>query len=238
MMHFHSILLGLGLLAATSLTQAAPITVNGDHFSVTYDNAQTGLYGPGYMSGSLDTFYFQPTAFTAFSGGSPVKTSASLQFMLVIDAGYHLDGLEFSEWGNYFLSNSGITNVAASVQVLDTDTLAVSALALAPGSSLDQSGGSIDWALFGLIAPPSAASQVLQVTLDNELTSAPVGGIGFIQQAYTGFKVLAVADPTVPVPFPASVPEPSSWALLLVGALAAGLAGRRVTRSGTRPHRA
>lgn len=238
MMHFHSILLGLGLLAATSLTQAAPITVNGDHFSVTYDNAQTGLYGPGYMSGSLDTVYFQPTAFTAFSGGSPVKTSASLQFMLVIDAGYHLDGLEFSEWGNYFLSNAGMTNVAASVQVLDTDTLAVSTLALAPGSSLDQSGGSIDWALFGLIAPPSSASQVLQVTLDNELTSAPVGGIGFIQQAYTGFKVLAVADPTVPVPLPASVPEPSSWALLLVGALAAGLAGRRVTRSGTRPHRA
>lgn len=232
MMQFHSILLGLSLLVAANLTQAALITVNGDRFSVTYDDAQTGLYGPGYMAGSLDTFYFQPTAFTAFSGGNPVNTSASLQFTLVMDAGYHLGGLEFNEWGNYFLSNAGMTNVAAGIQVLDTDTLAVSTLGLAPGSPLDQSGGSIDWGLFGLIAPPSAGSQILQVTLNNELTSAPVGGIGFIQKAYTGFKVLAVADP-------APVPEPASWALLLAGALAAGLAGgRRMMRPGTRQHSA
>ena len=225
MTRFHSILITLALLASTNLTQAALITVNGDHFNVTYDGAQTGLYGPGYMAGSLDTFYFQPTAFTAFSAGTPVGTSASLQFTLVIDAGYRLGGLEISEWGNYFLSNTGMTNVAAGVQVQDADTLTLSTLALTPGTALDQSGGSVDWALFGSIAPPSTASQTLQITFNNELTSAPVGGIGFIQKAYTGFKVLAVAEPT-------AVPEPSSWALLLAGALAAGLAGgRRMTRS-------
>lgn len=232
MTRFPLILLGLGLLASANQTIAAPLTtLNGDHFSVTYDDAQAGLYGPGYLSGSLDTFYFQPTVFTAFSAGSPAITSASLQFTLIMDAGYRLGGLEFNEWGNYFLSNAGMTNVAAGAQVQDTDTLTVSMLGLTPGLTLDQSGGSVDWALSGLIAPPSSASQMLQITLNNELTSAPVGGIGFIQKSYTGFKVLAVdvADPM-------AVPEPSSWALVLAGALAASLVGsRRMTRSSMRP---
>lgn len=224
MTRFHPILIALALSSA-SLTQAAPLTLNGDHFSVIYDDAQTGLYASGYMAGSLDTFYFQPTAFTAFSAGSPVLTSASLQFTLVIDAGYRFGGLEFREWGNYFLSNGGNTNVTANVQVQDTDMLMVSSLGLTPGSPLDQTGGTADWSLFGLIAPPSVATQTLQITLNNELASAPDGGIGFIQKAYTGFKVLAVAEPT-------SVPEPSSWTLLLAGGLAAGWAGsRRITRS-------
>lgn len=223
-----SILLALTLLASTNFSHATPLTVNGDYFSVTYDDAQTGLYGPGYISGSLDTFYVQPTVFTAFSAGSPVITSASLQFTLVMDAGYRFGGLEFNEWGNYFLSNAGMTNVAADVQVHDTNMLTASALGLNSGLSLDQSGGSVNWALSGLIAPPSSASQMLQITLNNELTSAPVGGIGFIQKSYTGFKVLAVA-----VADPTSVPEPSSWALVLAGGLAASLVGcRRMTRSG------
>lgn len=220
MRHFHSLLLGMSLLAASSLGQAAPLTLDGDRFSVSYDS-QTGLYGPGYMSGSLDTFYFQPTTFTAFSGGSPTSTSASLQFTLVIDAGYRLSGLEFNEWGTYFLSGGGTANVAANVHVLDTQTMAISALGLTPSTLLDQSGGSVEWALSGLLAPPSATSQILQITLNNELFGTPEEGIVFVRKAYSGFKVLTEAIP------PAAVPEPSGWALLLVGALAAGLARRR-----------
>lgn len=223
MTRFPSILFALACLASADLAQSAPLTsFNGDHFSVTYDSTQTGIYGPGYLSGSLDTFYFQPTVFTAFSAGSPVLTSASLQFTLVMDAGYRLGGLEFNEWGNYFLSNAGMTKVAADVQVHDTNMLTASTLGLQSGLSLDQSGSSVNWALSGLIAPPSTASQILQITLNNDLTSAPVGGIGFIQKSYTGFKVLAVA-----VADPMAVPEPSSWTLVLAGALAASLVGRR-----------
>lgn len=221
MLTIKKVVLGLSLLTVAHVSLAAPITLNGARFTATYDDAQAGLYGQGFMSGSLDTVYFQPTAFTAFSGGNPVSTTASLQFTLVIDAGYRLSGLEFNEWGNYFLSGAGTTNVAASVQVLDTNTLAISALGLAPGAPLGQTGGSVDWALSGLLAPPSATSQILEIRLDNLLFSTPAGGIGFIQKAYSGFKVLTEAVP------PATVPEPSGWALLLAGALAAGLARRR-----------
>lgn len=223
MISFHSIFLALVLAASANVAQAAPLTTfNGDRFSVTYDESQTGLYGPGKLSGSLDTFYFQPTVFTAFSAGSPVITSASLQFTLVMDSGYLLGGLEFNEWGNYLLSSAGMTNVEASVQVHDSNMLTVSAL------ELNQSGGSVDWALSGLIAPPTPGSQILQITLNNELTSAPAGGIGFIQKSYTGFKVLAVAEPTL-------VPEPSTWVLVLVGALAASLVGCRRRTCSTDP---
>lgn len=213
------VFLGLGLLATANLAYAALIPIQGDHFTLTYDDAQVGPYDQGFLSGSQDTVYFLPTQLNAFSGGAPVSTSASLQLTLTIDAGYGFAGLEFAEWGDYFLSGGGSVDAVASLQALSLDTLTSSILDLAPGSPLSQTGTSTHWELGGVLSPLGlGASQTLQLTLNNELTAAPADGVGFIQKTYAGFRVLTE---------PKGVPEPSSWALLLAGMLAALLVGGR-----------
>ena len=222
MMQLNSILLGLGLLASAGLAQAAPITLYGDRFSVTYDDTQTGLFGAGALSGSLDTFFFQPTAFSTFSAGGTTQASSSLQFTITVDAGYSLAGLGLSEWGGYFLSGGGSVAASANAQLVNLGTLAASNLALAPGVPLNQAGGTVNWSMSGLLAPAAGAGDSFQVTFDSLLTSSPVNGIGFIQANYTGFRVITQ---------PVAVPEPSSLALLAAGSAALfGLAALRNRR--------
>lgn len=212
-------LLSLVLLASANLSQAAPITLLGDHFTVTYDDAQAGLYGAGLVSGSLDTVYFLPTTFAAITGAGSASTQASLQFTLSINPGYTFAGIMFAENGDYFLSNAGSASASASLQALDPNTLATGNLVLGTGV-LGQVGGTTLWDLAGLLSPLGlGASQALQVTLDNAVTSSPTEGIGFIQKTYVGFTVLTQAEN--------AVPEPSGLALMLGGMLAAVLAGRR-----------
>lgn len=214
MMRFSSILLGLGLLASASLAQAAPITLYGNGFSLSYDDAQTGLYGAGALSGSQDTFYFQPTAFSAFSAGGTVNVNAGLQFTITAASGYSIVGVQFSEWGNYFLSGGGEVSVAASLAVLDLDTLG--GLGVGFAMPFNQVGGTTVWSEAGQLSGLTPA-QALAVTYDNSLGASPANGIGFIQKNYVGFHILTEANP---------VPEPAGLALLAIGA-AAAWAGRR-----------
>lgn len=213
--------LSLSLLAVANVALAAPITLQGDHFTVTYDSAQAGLYKDGLLSGSLDTVYFLPTAFVAVTGGAPATVQAALQFTLDIDPGYIFDGLAFSENGNYFLSKGGQVGATADLQVVNLDTLASDGLLLTSGA-LGQTGGGTTWELSGLLGPQGfGAAQSLQVTLDDTLTSQPVQGIGLIRKSYVGFHIQTREAQTVP--------EPSGLALMLAGMLAALLIGRRRT---------
>lgn len=222
MLSLRKVLLSLSLLALAHASLAAPITLDADRFTVTYDADQTGLYGQGFLSGSLDTVYFQPSAFAALSGGGQASTPATLQLSFTIDPGYAFAGFTFTERGDYFLFGQGAVNVAASVQAANADTAASAALSLTPGMPLDQTGRSTAWELTGNLASQGlGVPQTLLVTLDNALfASAAAGSLGFIKNTYVGFRLLTVAQP-------GAVPEPSSWALLLAGMLAAFLVGRR-----------
>lgn len=222
MLSFRKTFLILGLLSFAHGVQATPIVVDADHFSITYDDTQVGLYKSGFLSGSLDTVYFQPNTFVALSGGSQVSTQASLQLTLTIDSGYTFAGLSFTERGDYFRLGGGAVNVASSVQLFNPDTSASAVLNLAPGSPLDQTMRSTPWELTGSFSPLGPDTpQTLQITLDNTLfASARTGGLGFIQKTYAGFRV--VTEPA------AVIPEPSSWTLLLAGMMAALLVGRRM----------
>jgi hypothetical protein len=223
--------LTLGLLSFAAVAQATPIVVAGDHFSVTYDDAQAGLYKAGFLSGSQDTVYFQPNTLMALSGGNPASTQASLQLTLTIDPGYSFAGLSFTERGDYFLLGGGGVNVASSVQLLNPDTSASAVLNLAPGAPLGQTISSTPWELTGSFSPLGLdAPQTLLITLDNTLFASVLpGGIGFIQKTYAGFRISTEQV--------AAVPEPSSWALVLAGMMAALLVGRRAPRRGLREWR-
>lgn len=217
MMRFSSILLGLGLLVSASLAQAAPITLYGNGFSLSYDDAQTGLYGAGALSGSQDTFYFQPTAFSAFSAGPAAVTYAALQFTITVDPGYSLGGVWVTERGNYFLSGGGEMVALSIVDLIDADTPALSFLDLSPTQALNQTGSTVNWEMSGLLAHPGGVGQTFLVDFEGLIASLPSNGIGFIQKNYLGFRILTEANP---------VPEPASLALLAIGA-AAAWAGRR-----------
>ncbi|WP_324778876.1 PEP-CTERM sorting domain-containing protein [Thiobacillus sedimenti] len=221
MLTLRQVFSGISLLAAASAAQAAIITLNGDHFTVTYDEALVSpLFGSGALSGSLDTLYFQPTAFNAFGAGASAATKASLQFTVAVDSGYAFAGLAFSEWGNYFLSDGGSASAAAVVQATNSATSDSGTLNLTPGSPLDVAGGTANWALSGLISPTGLGSpQSLLVSLGDQVGVDPsAGGLGYIEKNYVGFRIMTQAQ---------SVPEPSTGALLFGGVLAALLAGRR-----------
>lgn len=218
MLRFNSILVGLGFLASASLAQAAPITLYGNGFSISYDSAQTGLFGSGDLSGSLDTFFFQPTNFTALSNGPEVSTSGALDFTLTLDAGYRLDGIVLTERGNYTLTSGGLVGVSAAMKVSASDGLGVAILNLVPAAPLNQVGGTTNWAMSGLLAAPASASQIFNVRLDDALVADPTSGIAFIRKNYAGFGIMVER---------VSVPEPSALSLLLAGAGAALWVGRR-----------
>lgn len=222
MLKLRKAFLVLGLLSLVSVAEASPIVLAGDHFTVTYESTQTGLYKQGFMAGSLDTVYFQPNSFTAFSSGAPASTQGLLNLTFTIDSGYTFAGLSFTERGNYFLRNGGAVNVVTGVQQANS---ASPLLSLTPGSPLSSTGRSTPWEMTGAVSLPNlGAQQTLTITLDNTLFASSSGpGLGFIQTTYAGFQVMTRKAP-------ASVPEPSSVALVLIGMVAAILIGRRRVR--------
>lgn len=213
----------VGLLCLVS-AHATPIVIDGDHFSVSYDDAQVGPYKSGFLSGSQNTVYFQPNTLNALSGGIPFSTMTLLQLTLTIDPGYRFAGLSFTERGDYFLFGSGAVDVASSVQLINPATSASTVLDLTPGSPLAQTMRSTPWELSGSLSPLGLNDpQTLQVALGSTLSaSARNGGLGFIQKTYAGFRIATEQA--------ATVPEPSSWTLVLAGMLAAVLVGRRAPR--------
>jgi hypothetical protein len=218
------ILLGLSLLTVVNMSFAGVITLQGDHFSLSYDEALVDpRYKQALLAGSQNTVYFQPTAFSALSGGSPASTQALLQLTFTVNPGYAFTGLSFAERGDYFLLDGAGVDVAASVQAVNVATSASTVLNLSPGSPLSQTGGSTAWELTGnLLLQGLGSPQTMLVTLDNTLfANAPAGSLGFIQKTYAGFRIATAATT------PAAVPEPSSVALLAVGLMAALLAGVR-----------
>ncbi len=224
MLTLRKVLSSLGLLAIAGVVQAAPIILNGDHFTVSYDDNQVGLYKSGLMSGSMDTVYFQPTSFSAFSAGAPASKTSSLQLSFNIAPGYVFTDLTFMGRGSYFLSGGGSVNVNSSVQATNQDTGDFVLLDLAPGSPLAQTGSHF-WEISGPLSLLGlGAPQSVKITLDTELFSTPVNGLGFIRNTYAGFRITTAAAP-------AAVPEPAGWALILIGLMAATFVGMGRKRS-------
>jgi hypothetical protein len=229
MLPFRKILTSLGLLAMAGVVQAAPIILNGDHFTVSYDDTQVGLYGQGSLSGSGDTLFFTPTQFKTSSGSGPASVSSALTLTFTIDSGYAFTGLSYSESGDYFLLDGAVVDAAASVNAVNAATLALASLALSPGVALDAVTSfanfrTTDWVLSGNLSLLGLGGpNILQITLDNTLdASTPNAGYGFIEKKFVGLSI--VTEPALP---PVSMPEPTSGALLLVGMVAALLVGRR-----------
>lgn len=215
------IMLALGLLVLANVAVATPITLTGDHYAVTYDDALVGLYGSGSVSGSGDTVFFTPTRFKVLTGSGSASVSSAVALTFTIDPGYVFSGLSYSEGGDYSLLDAAAVNVVTNVMAKNAATLASASFVLAPGAPLDSVTSfddfeTTDWSLAGNLSLSGlGAPTTLLVTLDNELfASASPGGEGFIEKKFVGLKILTASTSN-------AVPEPASWTLLLVGMLAA-----------------
>lgn len=228
MLSFRKAVLILGLLSIASVARATPIVLGASHFTVTYDDTQTGLYGAASMSGSGDTVFFTPAQFKTSSG----NVSSALALNFTIDPGYAFSGLSYSEGGDYYLLGGAAVNATSSVDAKNATTPAMTSLALTPGAPLDNVTSffnfkTTDWSLAGdLSLSGLGAPTSLLVTLNNALfASSPPSGLGFIETKFVGLKILT--EPALPVLAQATVPEPASWTLLLVGMMAAQWSRRR-----------
>lgn len=213
------ILFGAGLLVAASLAQAAIVTLDGDHFTVSFDTSELGPYSGGHVSGSQDTVYFESTSFEALAPGGSGEPGVFLQLTLTIDQGYSFAGLSFVEYGNYYLFGDGSVRVRTGVTLANPAALDSVMLGLDTGTSLDALETLTPWQLSGAFGPGGLGdSQTLLITLDTTLFADATAGGAFIQNSYAGFQVLTESS---------AVPEPSSLVLVLAGMLAATLVGRR-----------
>lgn len=225
MMQLRKAILILGLLSVASAAEAVPIELDGNGFTVSYEPGATGLYKQGALSGSLDTVFFWPNDFSAFSGGGAVTTQASpLVLKFTIKQDFVFDTLWFTERGDYTLIGDGQVGVTTGVEAVNAATSASAALNLSAGSLFSQTDGSTDWELGGSLSSADlGAPRSFTLTLDNTLTADATDGImGYIQKTYVKFRVS-----TQRAEQPTTVPEPASWLLLLVGAAAAVLVGGR-----------
>lgn len=211
---FRNAFSAVGMLACAGSLQAAPITLAGDHFSVTYDDALVGVYNAGQISGSMNTVYFQPNTFSVFAFGTGASQQAGLDLSFTIAPGFVFTGLSFTERGDYFLSSGGTVNAAAQITATNTATLQSTVLDFAPAGPLNQVGGSTLWELTGALSSATiGAPQTFTLSLDSTLFSQPsTDGLGFIQATYVGFSIGTARV--------AAVPEPETNALF-VGGLAA-----------------
>lgn len=229
MFNFFGRILAAALILGTSPTLlAAPITLSGDHFSVTYDDASTGFYGVGAVA-LPNTVFFTPTGFdasTGVAGGSDIA-AASLALRLTLDAGYALTGVTLTERGDYLLLGSGTVAVDADLSISEVAQPGNAlSLALSPAGSLNLIGSPThNWMLSGALTTTSlGAASSFDIVLDNTLRAANTArGLSFIEKKFTGlqFQVARTGNP-------ATVPEPGALMLILAGWLAwMGLARKR-----------
>lgn len=228
MSNFRHALCLLASLSVSPALLAAPITLLGEHFAVTYDDASTGPYGVGSLA-LPNTMFFTPTGFDASTGVAGGSDTAffSLAMRVTLEPGYALTGVVLAERGDYLLLGTGSVSATAELRVSDAVQPAnLLALSLDSGNSLNLIGTPThNWTLGGMLATGSlGGANTFDVVLDNTLRAANTArGLSFIEKKFTGLQFQLARTGT-----PAEVPEPGSMMLVLAGCLAwMGWAWRR-----------
>lgn len=225
-----AILLLSQALSGTAL--AVPVTVAGTSVSFTFDSALSGLFGAPTVAG--DALFFTPTTYKAQSFNGTGFASASQTFNITVNAnpGYLLSAVNLSEDGDYYNIGAGSSvAVGGKLYVRDLESPLTppasskikSSVALTNTTSM-MDFETTDWASHTNIAIPAGWGGAdgivsgVNVTIENILlaSSLTLGDAAFIEKKFVGLNVVT-----------APVPEPETYALLLVGLGLVGVAVRR-----------
>lgn len=217
--------------ALSSQAMAATHVLDGDHFTVTYDDAIVGLFGTPSLSNSSLVFATGGTGTSNFSAqtDSGVKfTNSTFTFSIVADQGYTLTGFNLVESGDYYLlGDASKVSVGGQLRVSQAGTAVQSSSikATAPLTTVTSfdSFETTNWTANASVSPVAALTSAT-VQIQNILgakATASQDGYAFIEKKNValGFSVSAV-------------PEPESYAMLLAGlGLMAGIARRRSAKA-------
>lgn len=225
-----AILLLSQALSGTAL--AVPVTVAGTSVSFTFDSALSGLFGAPTVTG--DALFFTPTTYVAQSFNGAGFASANQTFNITVNAnpGYMMSAVNLSEDGDYYNMGAGSSvAVGGKFYVRDLESPLAPAASSKIKSTLPLTDvtsmadfETTDWTSHTNIAIPAGWGGAdgivtgVNVTIENILLaySQNLGDAAFIEKKFVGLNVVT-----------APVPEPETYALLLVGLGLVGFAVRR-----------
>lgn len=221
---FKSLAGALLLAVFSAQASAATATLDGDHFTISYDTDAIGLFGaPSLIGNSL---VFAPSGSPGFSAqtGSGIKfTNSTFSFVVTADAGYKLSGFDLYEAGDYFLIGEGSkVSVGGQLRVKSVGQPLLSA-AVAPSQPLTthtsfESMATSNWEAIAAINPTQAMSNAV-VSIQNLLGAyVPTNEMGY---AFIEKKNVELGFSVTPIP------EPESYAMLLAGLGLMGVVARR-----------
>lgn len=216
-MKFTKILLII-LSVYVSSANAVSVTLNGDNFDVTYDDALLGLYGTPQISNNV--LFFTPTNFSSTSqNGEGISiTNSTINLTLQPKNGYGFSSFNYEERGDYLLlGNETTVRLAGQIRVRHVDdVLAESNGFFEPFESLQEQGNH-NWSATSFIDGATGdwvpGESAVILTIENILLASTesLGELAFIEK-----KFVAAEIELVPVPLP------GTFVLLLSSILSLG----------------
>lgn len=192
---------------------AATNTLDGDHFTITYEDNVIGLFGtPSLVNSSLVFGNIGGSPGFSAQTGSGIKfTNSTFAFTITADQGYTLSGFNLYEAGDYFMI--GGTNEVSVGGQLRVKPLGVTAMtsdivATAPltATTSFSQRSMTDWEAHASVNPTTALTSAT-VSIENILGAyVPTAGYAFIEKKNVELGFILT-----------SVPEPESYAMLLAG---------------------
>lgn len=217
------------LALASANANAANVTLDGDHFSISYDTAVIGLFGAPSLIGS--SLVFAPggnPGFSAQSDNGVKVTNSTFSFMIMADPGYKLSSFNLFEGGDYMLiGNSSRVSVGGQLRVKPVNLAALTA-AVTPSMPLTsqttfEAFATTNWDAHASISPAVSLSSAT-VSIENLLGARA----RLVEDGYAFIEKKNVELSFVLMP----VPEPESYAMLLAGLGLMGTVARRRSKRG------
>lgn len=223
-----------GLLSIISANaSAALVSLDGDGFTVTYDDQNTGLFGTPTLSGDGKTVLFSPLNFKAASTGEGfIQARSTTFFDLIMDDGKQLAGVSLIENGDYRLVNGGnladvpTVDVAGQLRLTNLFTGNQFQTAEFSGGLLNATCATISscsltsWTVNAYLSAPEAWGDIdVRVGLENILTaqSNEIRDLAEIEKKHASQTISMTPKFVVPAP----------GAVWLFGSALAGLMGFR-----------
>lgn len=196
------------VLCALSPVQANIIWSNSsgsaDFFDWQNGQSLNGLFGDPMLVGG-NTLVFFPSNFRAeATDGQTAAVSDRLEFELILHAGFSLDNISVTEYGDYGILGTGQVDVSGAVSAQNMDTTDIINSSLAT-TYYDQ-GTWQGQALLDIVPPDWTR---VKITLENDLFAiAGCGSVAWIEKKVIG-NAIAIQI----------IPEPATVAMLTIGSL-------------------
>lgn len=227
MKHANKVIAGAFLLsqAFSGAALAASVTLAGDNFDFTFDDAMLGLFGPATVAD--DTIYFTPVDFQAESlnGAGYALSNDAANIQITAHSGLSFSNIALIEQGDYLLLGSGSTaDVSGKLWVRDVAAPLTQLTAdIQTTGPLDQQGPALNSWTANASADLSSwtGTQSVNVTVRDILLASTSAGasVASVDKAFVGLTVTPV-------------PEAETYAMMLAGL---GLVGWRIGRRRAAP---